>query len=134
MTGVDIMILSNPFPAVQWISNVKYTYGMTSLHESMPLMPPLKAVTSLRYGVKKVHIQGELEYSAAQHRVSRSFGEQETPSYTIVNLRTGWNASAAWQLNAGIENILDRMYREHLDWGGIPRPGRNIYMNVVFKF
>lgn len=134
MTGVDIMILSNPFPAVQWISNVKYTYGMTSLHESMPLMLPLKAVTSLRYGVKKVHIQGELEYSAAQHRVSRSFGEQETPSYTIVNLRTGWNASAAWQLNAGIENILDRMYREHLDWGGIPRPGRNIYMNVVFKF
>lgn len=134
MAGVDVMILSNPLPAVQWIANVKYTYGVTSLQEAMPSMPPLKIVTSLRYGVKKVHIQGELEWSAAQYRVNRSFGEQQTASYSIVNLRAGWNVSTAWQLNAGIENILDRKYREHLDWGGIPRAGRNIYINMTFKF
>jgi iron complex outermembrane recepter protein len=119
---------------VQWITNIKYTRGSTSLWESMPLMPPLKAVTSMRYGLKKVHVQGELEWSAAQHRVSRSFGEKQTASYAILNLRAGWNASTSWQLNAGVENILDRNYREHLDWGGIPRPGRNIYMNMTFKF
>lgn len=134
MTGVDVMILSNPFPAVQWITNIKYTRGSTSLREWMPLMPPVKAVTSMRYGLKKVHVQGELEWSAAQHRVSRSFGEKQTASYAILNLRAGWNASTSWQLNAGVENILDRNYREHLDWGGIPRPGRNIYMNMTFKF
>ena len=134
MAGVDVMILSNPVPALQWITNLKYTYGYTSLRESMPLMPPLKVVISLRYGWKKVHVQGELEWSAAQHRVSRSFGEKQTGSYAVVNLRTGWSVNTTWQLNGGVENILDQNYREHLDWGGIPRPGRNIYMNMTFKF
>jgi iron complex outermembrane receptor protein len=100
----------------------------------MPLIPPLKSVTSLLYKLKKFNIQGEWEWSAAQHRVSTSFDEQITPSYSILALRADWKLSSNWQLSGGIENILDKRYREHLDWGGIPRMGRNLYINIVYKF
>ena len=36
--------------------------------------------------------------------------------------------------NGGIENLLDTKYHDHLDWGGIPRPGRNFYLNLSYSF
>ena len=36
--------------------------------------------------------------------------------------------------NAGIENLLDKKYHTHLDWGNLPRPGRNINVTIEFVF
>jgi iron complex outermembrane receptor protein len=45
----------------------------------------------------------------------------------------GWQlGTSALQLSIGIENILDKNYREHLNWGGIPQPGRNIMVGVNY--
>jgi outer membrane receptor protein involved in Fe transport len=52
----------------------------------------------------------------------------------FAEMRTGWNINSFLQCNAGIQNIFDRNYREHLDWGSIPRPGRNVYLNMIYKF
>lgn len=131
LTGAEVMLLANPFRYLQWITTMKYTYGRNSLKEAMPLIPPLKTVTSLRYEYKKVNAQLEWEWSAAQRRVSASFGEQETPSFSLFNIRTGVKVND-WSFNMGAENIFDVRYREHLDWGGIPRPGRNVYVGVVW--
>ena len=132
--GFDFMLMANPIPSMQWITTVKYTYGTFSGNEALPLIPPLKSVTSLRYEFKKWNVQGEWELSAAQKHVSHTFGEQPTAGYSIVSLRTGYRLNTTWQLNGGVENMFDSYYREHLDWGGIPRPGRNIYLNVIYKF
>ena len=134
LSGFDFMIMANPIPAMQWITTVKYTYGTFSGNEALPLIPPLKSVTSLRYELKKWNIQGEWELSTAQKHVSHTYGEQPTAGYSIVSLRTGYRLNTTWQLNGGVENMFDSYYREHLDWGGIPRPGRNIYLNVIYKF
>lgn len=134
LTGVDVMLLASPVPSLQWITTLKYTHGINSLHEAMPLIPPLKSVTSLRFEEKRVNVQAEWEWAAKQSHVSNSFDEQQTPSYTVLNLRAGLKLNASWQFSTGIENLLDSHYREHLDWGGIPRPGRNVYLNVVYRF
>jgi iron complex outermembrane receptor protein len=134
LTGAELMLLASPAPSLQLVTTIKYTHGATVSREAMPLIPPLKSVTSLLYKLNKLNIQGEWEWSAAQHRVSRSFDEQTTPSYSILALRVGWKLNFNWEVSGGIENILDKRYREHLDWGGIPRPGRNLYLNIVYKF
>jgi iron complex outermembrane receptor protein len=38
------------------------------------------------------------------------------------------------EIQAGVENILDKQYHEHLDWGNINRPGRNVYAQIKIFF
>jgi iron complex outermembrane recepter protein len=61
-------------------------------------------------------------------------GEQETPWYTILHLRGGCKMNNKLRMTAGVENLFDRRYPEHLDWGGIVRPGRNFYVNLNYTF
>jgi iron complex outermembrane receptor protein len=37
-------------------------------------------------------------------------------------------------IDCGIENIFDVAYKEHLDWGKVSRPGRNLYIQVSYSF
>jgi iron complex outermembrane recepter protein len=134
MTGVDMLVMFSPFKNVQLVSNNKYTYGTNSLDEAMPQIPPFKSVSSVRVQLAKFNVQAEYEWAAAQNHISSSFGEMKTASYHIVSFRSGWKINSLFQVNGGVENILDRNYREHLDWGGIPRPGRNFYVNITYKF
>lgn len=125
---------SGPFSL---ISTGKLVYGQKSDGTALWQIPPFKSLTSLKYRIGLYSLQAEAEYSAAQNRVDLDAGETATPSYVIFHLRL----NAVWMIgkqslefNAGIENITDRLYHEHLDWGGVPRPGRNFYGTVAFRF
>lgn len=37
-------------------------------------------------------------------------------------------------LKAGTENLFYENYSTYADWKNIPRPGRNVYANVVSAF
>ena len=134
LAGADLMILANPAPSVQLITIAKYTYGSTKSGTPLPLIPPLKIVASVQYTFTKTNVQVESEWSSPQSRVNNSTGEQRTPGFLLVSLRTQLKINSRWQCSGGIENIFDRSYREHLDWGGILRPGRNFYVNLIHKF
>jgi outer membrane receptor protein involved in Fe transport len=47
--------------------------------------------------------------------VGRVTFEEETPGFTTINLRGYWNPSENVQFIAGIENMLDKTYLQHLD-------------------
>lgn len=134
LSGVDAMVLARPLPALQAVTTIKYTYGRDMNGAPLPLIPPLKIVNSLRYDIATIHVQAEYEWAAAQNRINPSAGEQKTASWTTLALRTGWSINSFLQCNAGVENLFDKNYREHLDWGGIPRQGRNFYLNAVYTF
>lgn len=134
LSGVDAMVLARPLAALQAITTIKYTIGRAVNGDALPLIPPLKVVSSLRFDIATIHVQAECEWAAAQNRVNMSVGEQKTPSWTTLALRTGWSINSFLQCNAGVENLFDKNYREHLDWGGIPRQGRNFYVNAVYTF
>lgn len=132
--GFDAMALARPHASLQAIASLKYTYGKSAAREPLPLIPPLKSVASLRYQWRHVYAQAEWEWATAQKHAASSAGEQTTPSWNTLAFRTGWTINSFLQCNAGVENMLDRHYREHLDWGGIPRPGRNFYFNAIYTF
>lgn len=132
--GFEATMLAAPFKKTQWITTCRYAQAVNNFGDPLPMIPPLKVVSSIRYAGNRFDAQTEFEWSAAQRYVSVAAGELTTASYTVINARFGYEISQHWKINTGIENALDARYREHLDWGGIPRPGRNYYLNASFTF
>jgi iron complex outermembrane receptor protein len=70
-----------------------------------------------------------------QNRYNNEFGEDATPAFAVYAIRLQREVRSHGLLVAcGIENILDKHYHAHLDWGNIPRPGRNFYLNFSYRF
>ncbi|MDA8752536.1 TonB-dependent receptor [Halieaceae bacterium] len=83
---------------------------------------------------------------ASQDRVSETNREKTTPGHGTVNLRGSWQVSPALQLAAGVDNLFDRDYQEHL--GGynrvqnpdipigsrLPGYGLNVFARVAYAF
>lgn len=137
MTGGNLELSYSPLKVLTLSNNASYTYGNTFANAPLPLVPPFKNVSAIKWSYKRGFVQVDCEAAAAQNRVNPQFGERRTPAYAILNLRAGHNFALGknkLNLNGGIENLLDTNYRSHLDWGGIARPGINGYLNVSFTF
>ncbi|NJN26670.1 MAG: TonB-dependent receptor [Cyclobacteriaceae bacterium] len=120
------------------LNQLKFTYGELKDGTPLPLMPPLKNMMELHYQTNSQWLFNlGMEAAAWQNRINRAFGEQKTPGYAIANLMLGKAFSVdrlAAKVSLSVENIFDNRYHEHLDWGGIPRPGRNISLGFLLDF
>ena len=134
LSGLDILYMASVSNNLKWVANLKYTRAADDEGAPLPLIPPLKTVNSIRYEKSRINISVEWEWADAQRRVSTMALEKPTPAWSVFSLRTGWQINSLLRCNAGVENLFDKNYREHLDIGGIPRPGKNIYLNVIYKF
>jgi iron complex outermembrane receptor protein len=104
-------------------------------------IPPLKTRLALRYD-KGIYF-GEVEtiLSATQNRVDTDLNEQKTSGYGVVNIKVGGNFKG-FTLNAGVDNVFDKKYFEHLSYlrdpfaigVKVPEPGRTFYVNVSYTF
>jgi iron complex outermembrane receptor protein len=137
LTGIELSAVLKPAKYWFFVTTLRYTYGIDNTDQPLPMIPPIKNVSSLRYQPGKLSFQAEYEAAASQARVSSNAGEDETPGYMLLHGRIGYNLDifkVNSDLQFGIENILDHSYHEHLDWGNIPRPGRNISALIKFSF
>lgn len=91
---------------------------------------------------------------AAQDRVDVGSGtvagqdQGETPGFFTMNLSGAWQFAKGWQLSAGVDNLFDTFYYEHLSKsvhssqaglgyeqsGRIPEPGRSYWLSVNYRF
>ncbi len=137
MVGASLQLGYKMESGWQVSTRSSYTHGSDLAGKPLPLIPAFKNDAKLRYDFKHNFVQMEIHSALKQERVDELYGELPTPGYALLNLRGGtffeWGENRL-SLNAGLENVLDKKYTEHLDWGGIPRPGRNIYVNVSFDF
>lgn len=83
---------------------------------------------------------------ARQDDVSAVNNEQETSSYGLVNLAASWHAAEGLQLSAGVDNLFDKNYEDHL--GGynraankdiatgarLPGYGTNAFVRAMYEF
>lgn len=56
----------------------------------------------------------ETQAVAEQDKISSANSEAETPGYVTLNLYGDWEVSEGVRLSAGVENLLDQVYRDHL--------------------
>jgi iron complex outermembrane receptor protein len=75
-----------------------------------------------------------------QSRISRAFGETVTPSFALLDVRLAYQLSAKIMFSAGVYNVLDESYYEHLNRSvrgtkdPIFAPGRNFAGSFHFSF
>ncbi len=122
---------------------VAYTYAQDlELDEPLPEISPM----DVRYVLSGNHLKGKLipeiafRYVMEQSRISEEFGETATPSFALLDVKVRYNITNDFRVNAGINNLLDKNYYEHLNRSlrgtqdPIYAPGRNAFINMSFNF
>ena len=112
--------------------------------EPLPSIPPLE----MRYGLRfheSIERGQTPRYSVEvgarsvfnQGLVASSLQELQTGGFTIVDVRALWQVTEKWLVTAGVENVGDVFYREHLDSRAgdlYYQPGTNFYFGTQVKY
>ncbi len=103
-------------------------------------MPAASGRLTLRWERAAWLAEAEGVAAARQERVDASLLEEATPGWAVANLRGGWQG-ARFSVLAGVENLFDRQYREHLSYqrdpfrsgARVPEPGRAWTVSVRWR-
>ncbi|PJC74265.1 MAG: ligand-gated channel, partial [Syntrophobacterales bacterium CG_4_8_14_3_um_filter_49_14] len=76
-----------------------------------------------------------------QHRIDPALKEEETSGWGVINFKAGMKYKGL-SIFAGVENVFDRLYFEHLSYQrdpfssgvNIPEIGRNFYLHLTWTF
>lgn len=119
---------------------------------ALPQMPPWEARLTAAYDRQRWSFGALLRIVAAQDRVSPGQGNVvgrdlgASPGFAVFSLNGGYRFSERLQLTAGIDNLFDRNYSEHLNLGGnsafgypsepvrIHEPGRTAWAKFNWKY
>jgi len=110
-------------------------------------MPPLELRFGADYGRGRWRTGFLLRHVAAQDRVAVNQGNVvgqdigASPSFTVVSVNAAVNLPQGLLLTAGIDNLLDRNYAEHLSRAGsmlsgyvqttrVNEPGRTLWLKL----
>lgn len=129
-------------------ADASYTRGTAAprpdlgiLSRDLAEVPPFRGRLRGRFDDGRVFATAEAVAVADQRRVDRDLGESPTPGYAVVNLQAGLRRGRI-ALAAGVFNLLDRFYVEHLSYQRdpyrtgvrVPEPGRNLFANASWRF
>ena len=114
-------------------ASISYDWGEnTELNEPLPGIAPFQSNIKLAYN--NINDGYWMEFTARmaadQNRYAERYGEIYTPGYAVFDIRGGLKLTKEIELSAGIKNLFDRYYRDHLNKALIPEPGRNLYVRV----
>ena len=137
MTGLYTSSLIQLNDAFSLVNSLKFTYGSDHSGNPLPGIAPLKFTQAIRWRSKGWMLQVETEMAAAQNRIQANSGEDATPGFVLLHFR----GAHSWmigrhriELQGGCENLTDQYYYQHNDWGNIPRPGLNAYLQIQWSF
>lgn len=114
-------------------------------HRNLPLIPPLNGRVGIHWewdGSVRPWAEALLRTATRQDRIDPQFQETETPGYQVVDLRGGIHLPAGLSLQAGVGNLFNQDYTEHLNRNTalpagdlaagerIPMPGRYFFASV----
>ncbi len=108
--------------------------------DPLPEIPPLEANMSLFYKFYNGKLTPKLSLRAVatQNRSSEAYNESNTPGFVIINAGFSWMMNDNFSVYAGVNNIFDIAYYEHLNRRIIGskrnlfEPGRIFYLNLIF--
>jgi iron complex outermembrane receptor protein len=133
------LFLSGDLSVVRGSQEARPEMGVLS--EVLPEIPPVRATLGIRYDDGRGFGALDLVASRRQDRVNADLNEAPTPGYAIVNAAAGYRRGPV-AVTVGATNIFDRLYAPHLSYQRDPfrtgarvyDPGRNVYVNLSFRF
>jgi iron complex outermembrane recepter protein len=111
------------------------------INDPLPEIPPLEANLKFHYNFldKRLIPSVNIRLVAAQNRISDAYDEETTPGFTVAGLNIFYRHTNQISLAAGISNIFDKAYYEHLNrrvigsTRSLYEPGRIFYLNVILN-
>ncbi len=137
LMGFELSTVYSIVPEVEANASVSYTRGQNlEFDEPLPLMPPLALTASIRYSnAAGWNAEVEGRGAAPQNRVSsRAAKEDGTDGYFVVNLRGNYPVNNRVEIKAGVDNLFDYYYNEHLSFGNLASVGRNVFAAIVVRY
>ena len=140
--GYEVTSEWNPFTRVLLHGSLSYTRGEDySHHTNLQQIPPLRGIVSAQYFIQSIGgITIEWEGVATQEQIAAATaGEIRTGGYSLFHCNF---VSAPLQafgqmftLRAGVHNIFNRAYRDHLSTLRILKlePGRNLWISLSME-
>lgn len=126
---------------------VNYVRGKRDdIEDELYRIAPLNATLRLDYSSANWSVGVENVLYSAQNQVSETNREQETSGYGLLNLSATWQATSQLQLAAGVDNLLDKEYQDHLaGYNRVANPdialrerlygtGMNVFARVSYTF
>jgi iron complex outermembrane recepter protein len=120
-------------------TQASYTRGKNNItDEWLPEIPPFEARAVMGFSLLKGKLMPELSLRgvAGQSNISGTFGETRTPGFFLAHIAIRFIPSRYINISAGINNIFDKVYYEHLnrknqaDGRFLYEPGRIFFVNV----
>lgn len=116
------------------------------IDDNLYRIAPPNITTSIHYNQDNWQLTLAGKVYAKQDKVSALNREQASAGYAVFDLNGQYNISNQLTVNAGIKNLLDKNYRNHL--GGynrvmengfthmdrLPSEGRSVWANVSYQF
>jgi len=140
-TGFELSWKQSLFLGMQHQLSFAYTYG-ESISQSGPL--PEIAPMDIRYSLSGNYLKNKLlpeivfRHVISQNRISKEFGETETPSFTLIDFSVSYKFFKVFDITGGVQNLFNIAYYEHLSrlLSGsssqhIFAPGQNIFVSLT---
>ena len=133
-------------------TSLAYAWGKNSSDgEALPQMPPLEGRLGLTYEQGDWSAAGLWRVVAAQNRVAQGKGNvtskdfNESSGFGVFSINGAYRLNQDFKLSAGIDNLFDKAYSEHLNQAGnagiglsadqrINEPGRTLWARVDMSF
>jgi outer membrane receptor protein involved in Fe transport len=123
------------------IKDGKVTGDTMLKNDALPEIPPFETTISINYRLLKGKLLPKVSYRlvAAQNHISEAFYEMETPGFSLLNFSLAYKVSKNIDINAGVINIFDVKYYEHLNRKIIGsteklyEPGRMFFVNLYLS-
>jgi outer membrane receptor protein involved in Fe transport len=141
----DVLDWLTPFATASYVRGTDQTRGdrfpFDPAKEPLPGIPPFEARLGFRVhepgDAPRWGVETSVRLVSRQDRAALTLGEQPTPSFHVIDLRSYVMPTNYLTVSAGVENLTDEFYREHLDLRtgrGVFQPGRNFYVAAELRY
>ena len=140
--GVDASVTAAVTEGLTFDAGVTYLRGQdTELAEPALGVAPFKTSFGLRYEepLGRFYVEGSVNLVAEQKRNALTRGETETTGYGTGDVRAGYGLPNGVTIRAGILNVWDENYVDHLNAKNpftgiqIAEPGRVLFVDVAWS-
>jgi iron complex outermembrane receptor protein len=132
--------------------SIAYSWGKnTSDKKPLPQIPPLETRLGITWAKGHLSSTGLLRLVDGQHRISQDQGNvvgkdfTDSKGFAVISMNAAYKVNETANISAGVDNLLNRAYNEHLNLAGnssfgyasntiVNEPGRIFWAKLNIKF
>ncbi|MCK9490060.1 MAG: TonB-dependent copper receptor [Xanthomonadales bacterium] len=153
VAGAELGVEWRLLPSLKLTGSLAHARGSNrDDHQPLPQIAPLEARLAVEWQRGDFSAGGLLRAVDSQTRSAPGFGNVvgqdlgDSSGFAVLSANAAWRINGNWRAAAGIDNLFDRAYAEHLNLSGnsafgypaepvrINEPGRSVWLSLDFSY